>query len=145
VIIGNQVIGYLGEIHPLVQEKYDLENRTYLFEVNLNSIIEAASVNIKYAPVAKYPAVERDMALLAKDSVPAGAINDVICASGGDILSDVNLFDVYKGTQIPEGYKSLAYSLLFQAKDRTLVDEEVSQAFERITKSLFERLEVELR
>lgn len=144
VYVGDEKVGFIGEIHPQVQENYDLADRAYVFQINLNPVLELAQDVVKYSPLAKYPAVERDMALLSKDNVPAQEIEEVIRKNGGKILTKVKLFDVYKGTQIPEGYKSLAYSLTFQAADRTLTDEEVTSVFERIKEKLT-KLEVELR
>jgi phenylalanyl-tRNA synthetase beta chain len=145
IFLGDIYVGFIGEIHPSVQEKYHLENRTYIFQVYLHQIMEAAEEVFKYQPIPKYPAVERDMALLVKESIPAENITQTIWENGENILTGVTLFDVYKGTQIPEGYKSLAYALTFQSKEKTLTDDEVTAVFQKINESLSEKFGVELR
>ncbi|MGI6684922.1 MAG: phenylalanine--tRNA ligase subunit beta [Bacillota bacterium] len=145
IFLGDIYVGFMGEIHPSVQEKYHLENRTYVFQVYLAPIMEAALDVIKYQPIPKYPSVDRDMALVVKNEIPAEAINEVIWENGENILTQVTLFDVYKGTQIPEGYKSLAYALTFQSGERTLTDDEVTSVFQKIKERLSEKFGVELR
>ncbi|ATW23929.1 phenylalanine--tRNA ligase subunit beta [Candidatus Formimonas warabiya] len=145
LFVGETYAGFMGEVHPLVQENYGLENRAYVFQVYLKPIMEASLEIAKYTPVPKYPAVDRDMALVVKDTIPARMIEEIIWENGKRILTGVSLFDVYKGAQIPEGCKSLAYSLTFQANDRTLTDEEVSKVFGRIKEKLSLKFGVELR
>jgi len=145
VYLGDVPVGFLGEIHPKVQDNYDLETRSCIFEIEMAPVFDAAGEVFRYVPLARYPAVERDLAFLVKDTIPAGKVENIIWHWGGDILTAVNLFDFYKGAQIPEGYKSLAYSLVFQAKDRTLTDEEISHVVESIKQNLLEKLGVELR
>lgn len=145
IFIDDTYIGFMGEIHPAVQENYHLENKTYIFQVYLQKIMEKALDVVKYQPVPKYPAVDRDMALVVKDEIPAGSIEEIIWENGENILKSVNLFDVYKGTQIPEGYKSLAYALTFQSGEKTLTDDEVSFVFQKIKDRLSEKFGVELR
>lgn len=145
IFINEVNVGYLGEVHPKVQENYDLEKKAVVFQLEMNPLLEAVSGQVHCARVGKFPAVQRDMALVVPDSVTARLVNDVIWANGGEILTGVDLFDIYQGNQIPQGFKSLAYSLSFQAADHTLTDEEVVQVFEKIKKRLFEELGVELR
>lgn len=145
IFMGDTYIGFMGELHPAVQENYHLENRTYIFQVYLEKILEAALEVVKYRPVPKYPAVDRDMALVVQDAIPAQSIENIIWENGENILTGVTLFDVYKGTQIPEGCKSLAYALTFQSGERTLTDDEVSLVFQKIKTRLSEKFDVELR
>lgn len=145
IFLGDIYVGFMGEIHPAVQEKYHLENRTYCFQIYLEQVMEAAQDVVKYRPIPKYPSVDRDMALVVKNEIPAEAINEIIWANGDNILTGVSLFDVYQGTQIPEGYKSLAYALTFQSGEKTLTDDEVSSVFQKIKDQLSEKFGVELR
>jgi phenylalanyl-tRNA synthetase beta chain len=145
IFLDDIYVGFIGEVHPAVQENYHLENRTYVFQIYLQPVIEAALDVVKYQPIPKYPALDRDMALVVKNEIPAEAIEKTIWENGEDILTGVNLFDVYKGTQIPEGYKSLAYALTFQSKERTLSDDDVLPVFNKIKERLSEKFGVELR
>ncbi|MEL7566991.1 MAG: phenylalanine--tRNA ligase subunit beta [Dehalobacterium sp.] len=145
VFIGDTYVGFIGEVHPSVQENYHLEYRTYVFQVYLNEIMEKALDVVKYQPVPKYPSVDRDMALVVSDDTPAQAIAEIIWQNGENILTNVTLFDVYKGAQIPAGFKSLAYSLTFQSGEKTLTDDEVSSVFQKIKECLSGKFGVELR
>ncbi|MGI6065530.1 MAG: phenylalanine--tRNA ligase subunit beta [Bacillota bacterium] len=145
IYVNNCLVGYIGEIHPRVQDNYDLEEKTCILQMHLAPLIDASPNVVRYVPFGKFPAVQRDMALLVPESVAAEKVSAVIWANGGEILKGVSLFDVYKGAQVPEGYKSLAYSLSFQAVDRTLTDEEVSRVFEQTKNELFVKFGVELR
>lgn len=138
-------IGFIGEIHPSVQENYDLESKTCLFQLEVASLIELSPETVPYQAVPKFPAVQRDLALIVPHSLQSGTVSQEIMANGTEILSGVQLFDVYTGAQVPAGFKSLAYSLSFQAVDRTLKDEEVSLVVDGIKRCLSEKFGVELR
>jgi len=138
-------VGVIGEMHPTVIENYRLPERVYMLQLNLEGIIQASAGFKTCSPLPKYPAMERDLAVVVGREVLAADINRVIKNQGGSLLEKVSLFDVYQGQQIKEGYKSLAFSLRFQAIDRTLTDEEVNGLFEKIQQALRENFQAELR
>lgn len=138
-------VGVIGEMHPTVIENYRLPERVYMLQLNLEEIIQASAGFKTCSPLPKYPAMERDLAVVVGREVLAADINRVIKNQGGSLLEKVSLFDVYQGQQIKEGYKSLAFSLRFQAIDRTLTDEEVNGLFEKIQQALRENFQAELR
>lgn len=139
------VLGFVGEISPGVQENYRLTERVCVFQLNLAALFPLVRLVKKYQQLPKYPAVERDMALLVQQEVAAGDILFVIRSTGSKMLKEVRLFDVYQGEQVRSGYKSLAYSLRFQSTDRTLTDEEVNTVFDKICSELRDKLGAELR
>jgi len=143
--LAGKQIGVIGEVHPTVVENYRLSERVYALQVNLEALIEAAGGLKKYSPLPKYPSVERDMALVVSHDVLAADLNRTVKKNAGDLLDSITLFDVYEGTQIKEGYKSMAFSLRFQAPDRTLTDEEVNGIMEKVRKALQEGHGAELR
>ncbi len=141
----NHILGVFGEIHPDVAEKFDLEVRTYLGEIDFNIVLQLTRLDRIYKALPKYPAITRDIALVVKDEVYVKEIEDVIKENGGKLLEKVQLFDVYKGKQIKEGYKSVAYALTYRGEDRTLTDEDVVKVHEKILSQLKEKLEAQLR
>lgn len=145
LLIRKKDAGVLGEIHPDVAEKYGLDTKVYVCEIDIDTIIGASKLDKKYKHLPKYPAVTRDIAMLVKDSVTVGEIEHIINKAGKELLEEVKLFDVYKGKQVPEGFKSVAYSLIYRKEDKTLTDEEVSVVHNNILKMLSEKLNAELR
>lgn len=139
------VLGFVGEVSPRVQENYRLAERVYVFRINLAALFPLVNLVKKYRQLPKYPAVDRDMALLVRQETAAGELLRVITEAGGELLKEVKLFDVYQGERVPAGHKSLAYSLRFQAPDRTLTDEEVNAVFDKICASLKDEVGAELR
>ncbi len=132
---GEQV-GYLGEVHPTVAEDYGIGTRVYLAVLDLPSILPFASFAHKYEGIAKYPAVTRDLSMVVPKEVLAGQIDDMITQRGGKLLESYSLFDVYEGSQISEGYKSMAYTLVFRAKDRTLEENDINAVMKKILHGL---------
>ena len=137
-------IGYLGEVHPIVCDNYDLATKAYVAVIDMPLIVERASFDHKYAGVSKFPAVTRDISMTVPKSVLVGDIEKVIAQRGGKILESVNLFDVYEGSQIKEGFKSVAYSISFRAKDRNLEEADIVGSMKKILNGL-EQLGAELR
>jgi phenylalanyl-tRNA synthetase beta chain len=137
--------GILGEIHPEVAEKTECPERTCaaLFEVAV--LIDASSLSRKFKALPRFPAVPRDIAVVVRDEVYVADLMKAIVKAAGEILEDVSLFDVYKGSQVPEGMKSTAFALSFRSADRTLKDEEVNTAMEKILKSLEYQFDARLR
>ncbi len=138
------VIGYLGEVHPEVADNYDIDTKVYVAVLDMPEILPFASFDRKYEGIAKYPAVSRDISMVVPKTVLVGDIEKVISQRGGKILENYQLFDIYEGTQIKEGFKSVAYSIIFRAKDRTLEESDVSGAMKKILNGL-EGLGIELR
>lgn len=144
IIYDNVTVGYLGEIHPIVADNYGIGQRAYVAVLDMPQIVERATFDRKYIGIAKYPAVSRDISMVVKKEILVGQIEDVIRQKGGQYLESYVLFDLYEGEQIKEGYKSVAYSITFRAKDKTLEESDVVEAMNRILKQL-ENLGIELR
>ncbi|MGE5589425.1 MAG: phenylalanine--tRNA ligase subunit beta [Bacillota bacterium] len=145
VLVGGRTLGLIGESHPRVQAAYDLPNRVVLAELDWEALVDLADTGRHYRPLGRYPAVVRDVALILPTTVPAAQVLSVIERSGGDLLQDVRLFDVYEGASIGAGRRSLAYSLTYRAEDRTLTEAEVEEAHNRVRQSLADQLGAELR
>ncbi|HHY42910.1 MAG TPA: phenylalanine--tRNA ligase subunit beta [Thermoanaerobacterales bacterium] len=143
--IDGQEIGYAGEVHPDVLENYEISKKTYLAELNLDTILSKASRKIVFKPLPKFPASDRDLAIVVKERILADDIISTIKEIGGELLEKVELFDVYQGSQIAKGYKSMAFSLIFRAEDRTLTDKEVNDIIEKIQTGLYEKFDATLR
>ena len=131
-------IGVIGEIHPLVCANYGINTRVYVGKLKMRKLYALQSADKKYHPLPKFPASTRDLALLCDDSLPVLTMEKAIKAAAGKILEKVELFDVYKGSQIADGKKSVAFNITMRASDRTLTDEEVGGAMNRILKALEE-------
>ncbi|MEA3459557.1 MAG: phenylalanine--tRNA ligase subunit beta, partial [Chloroflexota bacterium] len=144
--ISHQPLAILGEVHPLVREAFDLPAQPVcLAEFDLEALLKPFGGARHFEPIPRFPAVTQDLALVVDEGLPAQEVLDAIVEAGGRLLRRVELFDLYRREPIPAGKKSLAYSLTYQAEDRTLTDEEVAQAQERIVRHLAEKLGAELR
>ncbi len=144
IIYGGAVMGYLGEVHPDIADAYEIGTKAYIAVLDMPEIVERASFDRKYTGIARFPAVTRDISMVMPKEVLAGQVEEVIEKKGGAYLESYALFDLYEGAQIKEGCKSMAYSIVFRAKDKTLEDAEVSEAMGRILKAL-EGMGIELR
>ncbi|WP_334159825.1 phenylalanine--tRNA ligase subunit beta [Muricomes intestini] len=144
IIYQGKVVGYLGEVHPEVAENYGIGERAYIAVIDMPKIQEYATFERKYTGIAKYPAVNRDISMVVPKSILAGQIEELIEKKGGAYLESYKLFDLYEGSQIKQGYKSIAYSIVFRAKDKTLEEADVTVAMNRILKAL-EEMGIELR
>ena len=144
IIYDGKTVGYLGEVHPEVADTYGIGERAYVAVIDMPEIMEYATFDRKYHGIAKYPAVSRDISMVVPKHILAGQIEEVIAAKGGKYLESYALFDLYEGVQIKDGFKSVAYSTVFRAKDKTLEDAEVTEAMDRILKAL-ESMGIELR
>lgn len=136
IVYDGTVIGYLGEVHPKVAANYNLKERAYIAVLDMPEIVERASFDTKYVGIAKFPAATRDISMVVPKNVLAGDIEAVFEDKGGKILESYELFDIYEGNQITLGFKSMAYSLTFRAKDRNLEEEDITTAMNRILKGL---------
>ena len=137
-------VGFLGEVHPEVLDNYDIGEKTYVAVIDLPKIVERATFERKYEGIAKYPAVSRDLAMVVRKELLVGDIEEVMEAKAGDILESLGVFDVYEGDLIQSGFKSVAFYLVFRAKDHTLTDEEITRAMDNVLAGLSE-MGIELR
>ena len=144
ILIHGHKIGFMGQIHPTVAKRFKI-GATYVFELNLQAIIEMPKQENQYDVISRYPAITRDIAMLVDDTVTNEQIVALIKRRGGAYLQSVKLFDVYAGAKMPKGKKSMAYTLTYQDKHATLVDEAVTQAFDKVTKRLQDELNAEIR
>ena len=144
ILAGEDTIGFLGEIHPEVADNYEIGTKVYVAVLDIEILAKMASFDVKYKGVAKVPAVTRDISLVMKKSILAGQVEEVIRQSGGKLLEDYHLFDIYEGSNVGADEKSLAYSIRFRAKDRTLEDKDVTKVMDKILNKL-ESLGVVLR
>lgn len=136
LMIGDTDIGYLGEVHPEVADRFECPSRTYIAEMDIKAIIKHADMIRGYKPLPRFPAVTRDIAMIVSDEVLVKDIEAVLKQRGGKMLEEMRLFDVYRGEQVPEGMKSVAYTLTFRAPDRTLVEKDVNKTMEKILHGL---------
>ena len=144
MIYEGKVVGYLGEVHPSVADNYSIGEKAYIAVIDILDVLEFAGFNHKYTGIAKYPAVTRDLSLVVPHAVLAGQIEEIFDQRGGNILESYQLFDIYEGAQIEKGFKSMAYSLVFRAHDKTLGENEISAAMKKIMNGL-NGLGIELR
>lgn len=144
IIYENKVVGYLGEVHPEVADNYGIGERAYVAVIDMPEIMEFATFDRKYTGIAKYPAVTRDISMVVPKKILAGQLEEVIEKMGGAYLESYKLFDLYEGAQIKAGFKSIAYSIVFRAKDKTLEEADVAAAMKKILKAL-EEMGIELR
>ena len=141
---GKEQIAYLGEVHPQISKAYGITGRVYLAQVDVQALYELTNFEKKYKEIPKYPAVTRDLSMVMDKAIPAGDVEHVIAKCGGKLIESFSLFDVYEGERIGEDKKSLAYSMTFRAKDRTLEDKDVNPIIDAIVAKLKEK-GIELR
>ena len=144
IVYEGTVVGYLGEVHPEVCDNYDIGTRVYVAVLDMPEVVPFATFDRKYDGIAKYPAVSRDISMVVPKEILAGQIETMIEQRGGKILESYRLFDIYEGAQIKEGFKSVAYSITFRAKDRTLEENDITAAMKKILNGL-EGMGIELR
>ncbi len=145
VRINNEDIGYLGELSPAAAEGFDLKEKLYVFELSLDKIFDNAVTEKKYTYLPKYPSIYRDIAIVLDNNIKSDDVYMIIRDTDNSILKEIILFDYYEGKQIPDGKKSLAYSLIYRSDDRTLTDDDVNPIHEKIIKSLNDKLGAVLR
>lgn len=145
LIINNKRIGLLGELHPDVLDNYDVPVRVYAAELNFDEIINQSNPEIKYSPLPKYPSVSRDIAVVVDEEISAGQIEEIIKNKGGKTVEGVKLFDIYRGSQIEKGYKSMAYAITYRSEEKTLTEEDVSKVHNKILNSLASQVGAILR
>ena len=145
ILVGGEKIGVMGQVHPLAARNYGLDTDVYCAEINFTKLMGYQLPDPVYTPLPKYPAVSRDLALVCDEQVTVSQVEKVITTAAGKLLRDVKLFDVYRGTGVPEGKKSLAFSLELRADDRTLTDSDSESVMKDILTALSEKLDAVLR
>lgn len=144
IIYGGEILGYLGELHPEVADNYGIGEKAYVAVLDMPKVVENASFDRKFEGIAKFPAVTRDISMVVSREILAGQIEAMIRQRGGKHLESLQLFDIYEGAQIKKGFKSMAYSLVFRAKDKTMTEDEITSAMKKIYNGL-ESMGIELR
>ena len=145
VTVGGEDVGFIGQVHPLVAQNYDIDGEVYCAEINFTKLFDLRLPDATYTPLPKYPTVNRDLSILCDEAVTVANAIDVITASAGKLLRDVKLFDIYRGVGIPEGKKSMAFSLELRADDRTLTDSDSEAVMSKVLNALGEKLGASLR
>lgn len=145
VLLGDRQVGIFGEAHPVVLENYDLPYKAYLFDFDLEVLVDAAIFAKRFEPISVYPKVERDLAIVVDEETLSDMPTELIYKTGGEWVESVRLFDVYEGEQVPEGKKSLAYAIIYHSATETLTDKAVNALHDKIVKRLNQELGAELR
>ena len=145
IFLRKRKVGTIGRIHPDIQKRYSIGEAVYIAALNFDMLFQCKKTTKKFKPLPKYPAVQRDIAFIMKDEIPARKILDIIRYFKCEIIEESEIFDVYKGVQVEEGCKSVAYSITFRASDRTLTDEEVNVVIDKIVAKAGADLEAKIR
>ena len=145
VKINKEDIGYLGELSPAAAEGFDLKEKLYVFELSFDKIITKAVTEKKYTHLPKYPSIYRDIAIVLDNNIKSDDVYRIIRDTDNSILKEIILFDYYEGKQIPDGKKSLAYSLVYRTDERTLTEEDINPIHEKVIANLRDKLGAVLR
>lgn len=145
ILCDNKYLGTIGEVHPQVLSNYGIGKRVYIAEIDLDTVYSLANDTIIFKSLPKYPAITRDIALVVEDKIEVASIEEVIMDNAGGLVEACRLFDVYKGEQIGQGYKSVAYSIVYRSLEKTLTDDDVVAVHDKILAQLKARLGAELR
>ena len=138
-------VGVLGQVHPIVAKNYGIDSEVYCAEINFTALLSLQLPDATYVPLPKYPSVSRDLALVCSEEITVAQVEEVIYASAGKLLRGIRLFDIYRGTGVPEGKKSMAFSLELRADDRTLTDADSEGVVSKVLTALADRLGAALR
>ncbi len=144
IIVNGKNIGFIGELHPLTAKTYGIGDRAYVAVLDMPQVVEMATFMHKYEGIARFPAVTRDISMIVPKNVTAGSIENILWQRGGKYLEDVALFDIYEGAQVMTGFKSMAYSLTFRGKEKTLEEADINSVMKKILNGL-ETLGAQLR
>ena len=145
IMLDGKCIGYFGQVHPLVEQAYDFSKPVFVFEIQVQPLIQTYNAIAKYQALPKYPFINRDLAVLVPNEIAISQVQELVEQAAGEYLSAFKLFDVYQGKQVAEGHKSIAFTLTFQANDRTLTDKEVEEFTKNILSSLQDKFNLKLR
>lgn len=144
ILLNGLAIGFVGQTHPMVEKEYDLKE-TYVFELSLKSLLEAETAPLHYQAIPRYPSITRDIALVVDKTTAAGELESMIKAAGGNLLKEVQVFDLYEGERMEQGKKSIAFSLKYFDPERTLTDEDVVKAHDQVLQAVKEKAGAVLR
>ena len=144
VFIDDKLIGFVGEVHPLVLKNYEINLKTYIVNLDLKSVVEKSDLAFKYSEISKFPRSERDLSMTVPKDLTVDKIEEVLRVRGGKMLQSIELFDIYEGSQVGENFKSIAYNLSFGANDHSLTSEEVDKTIDKIINGL-KTIGIELR
>ncbi|MBR1454724.1 MAG: phenylalanine--tRNA ligase subunit beta, partial [Lachnospiraceae bacterium] len=144
VFIDDKLIGFVGEVHPLVLKNYEINLKTYIVNLDLKSVVEKSDLVFKYSEISKFPRSERDLSMTVPKDLTVDKIEEVLRVRGGKMLQSIELFDIYEGSQVGENFKSIAYNLSFGANDHSLTSEEVDKTIDKIINGL-KTIGIELR
>lgn len=145
VLLGGEVVGVLGEVHPETLSRYEIPGKAYLFEIDFDQMVKNGVGEKKFRPLPKFPAVHRDLSLVVEDHLEAEKVEEAIRLFDQPFIDEIKLFDVYRGAPVPHGKKSISYRIRYQAGDRTLTDDEVNQYHEKVISRLRGVFKAELR
>jgi len=144
ISLDGSTIGFIGQVHPLVEKQFDLKE-TYVFDLDMEQVLEAYEHIPSFSHIPRYPAIARDVAFVLDESVPANEVQRLIEELGSPVVKDVHVFDLYMGDNLPDGKKSVAYNLIYQDPHKTLKDEEVDQSFQKIIEKVNEQFDAYVR
>ncbi|MCX8044259.1 MAG: phenylalanine--tRNA ligase subunit beta [Desulfobacterota bacterium] len=145
LFIDDSYLGTLGQIHPSIAEFFEIEQPVYIFELDFDRLSSYARKQIRFVPFSRHPAIFRDIALIVEESVPSQTLLNAIALFNNKLITDVVLFDVFRGGSLPQGYKSIAFRIKFQSPERTLTDEEVNKINDRLISFLSKETGAQLR
>lgn len=145
IMLNGNVLGKIGAVHPKTSDNFGVSTEVFIADIDFELLLEEGNEVIKYKQIPKYPKVERDIALVVKQEVLHQEILDVIYEHASDLLEEASLFDIYEGEQIEDGYKSMAYNLVFRSNERTLEEAEVTEIYEKVLDQLEEDIDAKLR
>ena len=145
ISIDGEVIGVMGQVHPLVAKNYGIDSEVYCAELNFTKMLGLRLPDPTFTALPKYPAVSRDLALICSEDITVAQVEEVISASAGKLLRKIQLFDIYRGVGVPEGKKSMAFSLQLRADDRTLTDSDSEAVVNNVLAAVKEQLNATLR
>ena len=145
VTVGGVDVGYMGQVHPIVAKNYGIDAEVYCVEVSFTKLLGVQLPDATYSPLPKYPSVSRDISVICDEALTVGEAEAVITAAAGKLLRGVKLFDIYRGAGVPEGKKSLAFSLELRADDRTLTDADSEGVMSKVLAALAENCGAALR
>ena len=145
ISIDGEVIGVMGQVHPLVAKNYGIDSEVYCAELNFTKMLGLRLPDPTFTALPKYPAVSRDLALICSEDITVAQVEEVISASAGKLLRKIQLFDIYRGVGVPEGKKSMAFSLQLRADDRTLTDSDSEAVVNNVLAAVKDQLNATLR
>ena len=143
--VGDALLGYIGQIHPLAAKNYGLDCAVYCAEINFTLALTLQLPDSTYTPLPKYPSLSRDLAIVCDENITVAQVEDEISAAAGKILRNTKLFDIYRGAGVPENKKSMAFNLELRADDKTLTDSDCEKVIERILSALSQNLNAVIR